>query len=318
MGPRRRSCSAPGATLLAACCLGALSALRGPWLPAQVPAAKVGELNLDARSQNKDFGQEPRGCEAALAAGTASFEPVRAAWAAAAEAGRLIPDLGKVAEKAQQRVLDDFDRGAEPGRCAAQRASLQSTVRREAWNAFLAQRQLTEQDVGDELADRLLSSMKRRGGPLRVQEKVDMLRDSVRSYNSKVQRLLPEWVEEQGDAEKSEAERRLGELQFRIEDTQEGRMLRAKWDQARIKKVMNERAHGMSLSLDPGLRLMIRPEGLGNLQVFSVGPAGPPNNPAQVQIGILNDGSIADVYREHPTPPKIALQPAVKVHLNLR
>lgn len=292
--------------MAAAGCLGALSALGGPWLPAQVGGG--------AKVDIKDLPP----CEAALAAGSASFENVRDAWTAAAEAGRLIPDLGSRADKAEQRALADFDRGVEEGSCASQRSALQSAVRKEAQTAFLAQRQLTEQDVGGEFADRLLGSMKKRGGPLRVQEKVDMLRDSVKSYEGKVQKLMPSWAEGQLDQSQAEAERRLGELQFTIENTQDGRILRSKWDRARVMKVMNERAHGMSLSLDPALRVMIRPEGLGNLQVFSVGPSGPPNSPVQVNVGILNDGSIADVYREHPQPPLVSVQPAVKVNLNLR
>jgi len=313
MRPQRRFCAAPNAALVSCGLILALCAFQGPWLPAQVPA-KVGELDLDA-SSNKE---PPKGCEAALAAGSATFESIQQSWAAAGEAGRLIPDFGHVAERAERRALADFDKGAAPGSCAAQRDALQSTMHKEAWNAFLTQRQLTEMDSCDALADRLLRSMKRRGGPLRVQEKVDILKDAVKGYNSKVKRQMPEWAQEMGDPLKLEAEARLGEMQFRIEDTQEGRFLRNKWDNTRLKKVMNDRAHGMSVSLDPGLRVMLRPEGLGNLQVFSVGPAGPPNNPAQVQIGIMNDGSIADMYREHPVPPKIALQPAVKVNLNLR
>ena len=30
------------------------------------------------------------------------------------------------------------------------------------------------------------------------------------------------------------------------------------------------------------------------------GPLGPPSHPADMNLGIMNDGSIADVYREHP------------------
>ena len=32
----------------------------------------------------------------------------------------------------------------------------------------------------------------------------------------------------------------------------------------------------------------------------SGGPLGPPSHPADMNLGIMNDGSIADVYREHP------------------
>ena len=34
---------------------------------------------------------------------------------------------------------------------------------------------------------------------------------------------------------------------------------------------MSRRACGMSVSLDPALRVPVRPEGVGNLQVFSQG-----------------------------------------------
>ena len=71
------------------------------------------------------------------------------------------------------------------------------------------------------------------------------------------------------------------------------------------------------MSLDPALRVLIRPEGIGNLQIFSEGrpfllnlrpfrgPVGPPSHPADMNLGIMNDGSIADVYREHPVPLQI-------------
>jgi len=81
--------------------------------------------------------------------------------------------------------------------------------------------------------------------------------------------------------------------------------------------VLNKRAHGVSVSLDPSLRVMLRPEGIGNLQIFSVGPMGSPSNPTTVNVGIMNDGSIADIYREHPVPPKLSVQPAVKFNVNL-
>ena len=34
---------------------------------------------------------------------------------------------------------------------------------------------------------------------------------------------------------------------------------------------MSRRAYGVSVSVDPALRVLIRPEGIGNLQVFSEG-----------------------------------------------
>jgi len=140
----------------------------------------------------------------------------------------------------------------------------------------------------------------------------------VAAYHQRVGELLPECFASQGDPEREGAERRLGELQFGIESSPAGRTLQAFWERERAKRVVSTRAHGFSVSLDPALRVMLRPEGLGNLQIFSVGPVGPPNSPATVNIGIMNDGSIADVYREHPVPPLFSAQPAVKVNLNVR
>ena len=37
---------------------------------------------------------------------------------------------------------------------------------------------------------------------------------------------------------------------------------------------MSRRAYGVSVSLDPALRVLLRPEGIGNLQIFSQGTGG--------------------------------------------
>lgn len=37
---------------------------------------------------------------------------------------------------------------------------------------------------------------------------------------------------------------------------------------------MSRRAYGVSVSLDPALRVLLRPEGIGNLQIFSQGQRG--------------------------------------------
>ena len=38
-----------------------------------------------------------------------------------------------------------------------------------------------------------------------------------------------------------------------------------------LEDLMNRRAYGVSVSLDPALRVLLRPEGIGNLQIFSKG-----------------------------------------------
>lgn len=307
---------------MTASCLGlAVLAARMRWLPgtAQAPP-RVTKLSLSASAGQS--GAKPQGCEAALSAGFEAFESLKEDWATASGSSRFMPSFGKVADTAERRALAAFDSTVEKdsamGACTAQRAALLSAIRKEVWSEFLRQRQLAELDAGEELAMRLLQSMKRRGAPLRVGEKMDVLQQVVTLYGKQVRALLPDWAASRDIPEQLETERRLGELQFGIEDSAAGRALQSQWERNRAKSVMSERAHGFSVSLDPALRVMIRPEGLGNLQVFSTGPVGPPNQPATVNIGVMNDGSMADVYREHPVPPKLSVQPAVKINLNLR
>jgi len=254
-----------------------------------------------------------------MAAALEVFQPIGASWNAASERGRLLAKFGKAAVDAEARAMAAFDGEAdEPGGCRTQRVALENAIRNDAWTGFLAMRHLLEQDVREDLAEGLLAAMRRQGAALRVQVKVDMLKQAVESYRKQVRQLLPEWAASRGDPEQAETERRLGELQFGIEDTMGGRQVQAILEQKRNKRLMSERASGVAVSLDPALRVMVRPEGLGNFQVFSQGPVGPPNSPAEVNLGIMNDGSMADVYREHPVPPLVSLQPAVKVNLDVR
>jgi len=307
---------------LAVGCVGlallALAPGRGRWVPGYT-LAKVQELSLSDQARGNDQEYADGSCEAALAAGVKVVSQFQARWADAIENGRLVMNFGKAAAMAERRAVQAFEEEAEePSQCRGQREALDSVVRNEAWRGFLAMRRLLEDDVAFNLELALLTRMDQRGAPLRVQEKVEMLRSAVDSYREGTAKLLPTWAVEEGDPEQVDAERRLGELQFAIEDSASGRAVEGLWEHRRNKKLLSERAHGMKVSLDPALRLMVRPEGLGNIQVFTEGPVGPPNSPAEVNIGIMNDGSMADVYREHPVPPKFAVQPAVKVNLNIR
>lgn len=182
----------------------------------------------------------------------------------------------------------------------------------------MAQRLVAERQASDQLNRQLISRMAKSGGPLRVLEKMNLLRQQVSAYKASVQKLLPAWAASGGDPEEVAAERRLGEVQFLVESSAAGSALQKIWQESRMQQLLSKRAHGISVSLDPALRVLLRPDGLGNLQIFSVGPVGPPNNPATVNVGVMNDGSIADVYREHPEPPRLSIQPAVKVNMNLR
>mmetsp|Transcript_67060 Transcript_67060/g.196132 ORF Transcript_67060/g.196132 Transcript_67060/m.196132 type:complete len:324 (-) Transcript_67060:184-1155(-) len=308
------------ASIVKAICIGiALVACLARWLPGTTQA-KVEKLRLTGgKAASKE---ELRGCDAAVAAGNDAFESFQATWASTSGNDRLIPNFAKVADKAEQRALGAFDAAVEQdesaGTCSPQRAALLSAMRKATWTEFLAQRQLSEAAASKALDARLFQLMKRRGGPLRTREKLEVLRQAVAAYRQQVGAQMPEWAAEQGDPEEAAAERRLGQQQFGIEDSAAGLWLRGQWEREQAKRLMNERAHGFSVSLEPALRLMVRPEGLGNLQVFSSGPVGPPGQPATVNVGVMNDGSIADVYREHPVPPLFSVQPAAKVNLNLR
>lgn len=298
-----------------------LLAVCGNWRPGYAESRpKIKELDLAPKTSPISSGGGV--CGAAQQAGYLTFDAVRLIWAQATAEGIELRELRNALEGLEKGVLSIFDRelqaqGGQSGDCSPQRAALIALIRKEVLPILLAQRVITERAASDQLRRKLVAQMKKRGGPLREKEKMDVLKLVVEDYKTAVEQLLPEWASIPKD-EEAEAERRLGALQFLIEDTPEGRSLKGRWAQDRLDNLMRKRAHGMSVSLDPSLRVMIRPNGLGNLQVYSVGPMGPPNSPATVNVGILNDGSIADVYREHPEPPKIALQPAVKVNLNLR
>lgn len=340
----RRRRRASGVAVAALGCLGLACWTRsgGRWLPASGPAqavqAAVPVREASAASAAGGVSQgalasddppERGSCEAALAEGYQAFLPMRTAWSTASQGGQPLRDFRRQAAVAQRRALARFDAELEssPETCGPSRSTLEAMVVREAWKVFLVQRRLLEETVADSLSDQLLRRTRRRKGPLRVQEKLDLLQKAIASYSAGVGRMRPELLSEasedgpgssrgepaQGEPEQAEVERRLGELQFEVELSADGRAVLGDLEQQRQRQLLRRRASGVSVSLDPGLRVMVRPEGLGNLQVFSEGPVGP----ARVNVGVMNDGLIADVYREHPVPPKISLQPAVRVNLNL-
>lgn len=234
---------------------------------------------------------------------------------------REIGDFGRKADNVLRRALNVFDKAEKAeevaGMCGSQKAALQARARQLVWIVVTEQRQLIESNVAYNLQNDLLDAMEQRGAPLRVVEKMEYLKAASKTYRKKVDALLPEWAADQQGLGQAEAEKKFGEIQFGVETSGEGVGLRRYWDDRDARQLASRRANGVSLSLDPALRIMVRPEGLGNFQVFSVGPVGPPNSPATVNVGILNDGSMADVYREHPVPPTFDWQPAVNVNLNL-
>eukprot|EP00927_Polykrikos_kofoidii_P050823 TRINITY_DN44699_c0_g1_i1.p1 TRINITY_DN44699_c0_g1~~TRINITY_DN44699_c0_g1_i1.p1 ORF type:complete len:353 (+),score=71.77 TRINITY_DN44699_c0_g1_i1:23-1060(+) len=333
--PKRRRRRISG--LVALCLLGTSGlrgSWRGRWLPLGAvsvlrPEGKLGginELNLASSTTSVSglaAGSLPIGCEAAFVAGRDAFDAVHGRWQASLDKGLRISSLGDEANHAMRRALDDFDKKAEVGSvggaCGDHRARLEELIKEKTAATIRVARSLTEDAVAREFRTQLVRAMRRRGRPLRVREKMMLLRDAVASFRRESGLLDPEWVttveEQQHDRD---AYMRLGELQFGIERSSDGVALSQRWELKQNENALSKRAHGIKVSFDPALRVMFRPEGMGNLQIFSAGPVGPPNKKALVNIGVLNDGSMADVFREHPTPPKVAVQPAVKVNLDIR
>lgn len=301
--------SGTGATFALACLGAALLWACGPQVPG---AAQVPTQSLQASAG--DGGA----CGQAINAGNAAFDAVHQPWADSVSSGRLVRSFGQESAAAVRLALEAFDAAAPAGQCASQRKSLETDVQQKLWDLYAAQRAMVEQYEGGAFMDRMLTVMRKRGGPLRVQEKMDLLRRANSAYKNMVAGLTPPWAADDAAAEHAKVESRFAELQFRIEETAEGSYLTRVWQRNKEKSVLNERAHGISVSLDPALRVMVRPEGLGNVQIYSTGPAGPPDSPLAMNIGIINDASMADVYREHPVPPLFAVQPAVRLNVNLR
>eukprot|EP00434_Breviolum_minutum_P023472 symbB.v1.2.020705.t1/scaffold1760.1/size102730/3 len=293
-------------------CLATFAVAGGLW-----PWAVVTRDPRDEVAASQQVAARASGtCGQASVAGQQRFETARQGWLSDCTSQRFIV-LGTAAEQTEAQALAAFDQVAGES-CQAERKALQDAIRKDVLYIFQLQRVIAERQALESLSRKLVQKMTQRGGPLRIQEKIELLRAEVQAYKTSVQHLLPSWASAMGDPQEATAERHLGELQFNIEESAEGQALQRQWEDQRLQDLMSRRAYGVSVSLDPALRVLLRPEGIGNLQIFSQGPLGPPSHPADMNLGIMNDGSIADVYREHPVPPFVAVQPAVNVNLNLR
>ncbi|CAE7534490.1 unnamed protein product [Symbiodinium natans] len=290
-------------------------------LPGRAEVAAVKEGASTAATGSSGSGSSGAGsagtCGEALTAGQNRFDDALRTWTETSRAGRALPGFGSVADSAEQASLAAFDSAAgSQGACDAQRKALQDRIRKDVLQIVALQRSIAERQASADLNRKLLNKMSQRGGPLRVQEKLNILEETFNAYKASVKKLQPAWAD-MVDPQEAATERRLGDLEFGVEDSREGLALQKKWEDRRMRDLMSKRAYGMSVSFDPALRVLVRPEGLGNLQVFSQGPLGPPSHPANVNFGVINDASMPDVYREHPVPPFLAVQPAVNVNLNL-
>lgn len=232
----------------------------------------------------------------------------------------MLPDFRRLAELAEQRSRSAFEaQAARAGGCSGRWEQLEAQLREEVWRGFLQQGRLLARAVEAELTTELLSAMRRRGSPLRIRDKLHMLRSAVTSHKSRVSRLRPVWAGHRShDEADAQVEQRLGRLEYSIEESPAGEALRAEWSEKERHDMMSRRTLGLSMSVDPALRVVLRPEGLGNLNVFASGPMGSPGSPVKVNIGLVNDGSMGDVYREHPAFPKITLQPALHMNVKIR
>lgn len=119
------------------------------------------------------------------------------------------------------------------------------------------------------------------------------------------------------ESERDRAERRLSELQWGIGDTSEGKEMKQRWKMERMRRMPMRQSKGITASISPGMRLMVRPPGLGNMQMYSRRQVGPPHNPNEVAIGVLNDGDVVDVYNNEPRPRTFKLQPTMAIDLSL-
>lgn len=239
-------------------------------------------------------------------------------WDKVAGDGRTILGYGVQAGRLLNKTLETFDAAVEQklgkGQCAAEREMLSTELRTQLHSIFLTQRSSIEQALYQRLKRELLRRMRRKRRELTVREKLRLLQTSMHEYDSQVKALQPFFVE---NPERDRAERRLSELQWGIIDTEEGREMKAKWKQERLRRMPMRQSKGVSVSLSPGLRLMFRPGGFGNMQIFSRRQVGPPHNPNEVSLGMLNDGNVIDVYNKKPKPPLIKFQPTLAVDLSL-
>jgi len=239
-----------------------------------------------------------------------------AGWEKASGEGRSVLRYGKQASQLLNRTLSSFDtavRDKAAGECSTERQALQEQIQRQLHSIFLVQRSIVEQVLYQRLKKDLLRRMRRKHSELGVKEKLSLLHAAMRDYDSQVGELLPFFV---SNPERDRAERRLSELQWGIADTPEGKEMKQRWKMERLRRAPQRQSKDIAISLSPGMRMMFRPSGLGNFQLFSRRKVGPTNNPNEVAFGIHNDGKVIDVYDNKPHPPLIKFQPTIAIELS--
>lgn len=242
-------------------------------------------------------------------------QPRIARWEKTAGSGRSIFGFGGQATKLLNQSIAQFDSRAEAGwgAVAVERDMLDKELRRQLNEIFLMQQASIEEALFQRLKRDLLRKMWRKKGELAVKVKLKLLHAAMNDYDKQVVELMPAFV---GDSERGRAEKRLSEMQWGILDTPEGKEMQQKWKVDKMRRSPTRQSRGISVSLSPGMRLMLRPSGLGNFQISSRRSVGPPHNPNEVSIGVLNDGNVIDVYNNKPRPPLIKFQPSVGIDLS--
>ncbi|CAE7251767.1 rsph9 [Symbiodinium sp. CCMP2456] len=182
--------------------------------------------------------------------------------------------------------------------CATEREGLKQELEKQLHSIFLVQRSIVEQVLYQRLKKDLLRKMRRKKRELDVKEKLRMLHGAMADYDSQVEELRPLFV---SNTERDRAEKRLSELQWGIGDTAEGKEMKQRWKMERLRRAPTRQSRDISISLSPGMRLMLRPSGLGNFQLFSRRKVGPNQNPNEVALGIHNDGKSLPVIKFQPT-----------------
>jgi len=238
-------------------------------------------------------------------------------WEQTSLQGRTILGFGGKASRLVNRTLTSFDAQAEKrglGSCASERASVEKLLKQQLHSIFLVQRSTIEQVLYQRLKKDLLRKMQRKKRELNVKEKLRSLHSCMHDYDSQVRELLPAFVE---NTERDRAEKRLSKLQWGIHELPEAKEMQQRWKMERMRKMGTTRqSKGLSVSLSPGMRLMFRPSGFGNFQVYSRRQVGPPHNPNEVAMGVLNDGNVVDVYNKATQPPLIKFQPTVGIDVS--
>jgi len=304
------------ATKLAGTVLLGLVAL---WVrPPAWPTAMLSPLAAEAVAPTNSTETPVSKCEELRAEMLAKVNPRIIRWEKAATEGQTIGNFGNQASRFVNQTLAKFDQNVkqslgEDATCTPEREALATEMQQQLHSVFLVQRSTIEEALYQRLKTELLKRMRRKKHELPVKDKLKLLHACMVEYDSQVRDLQPFFVQ---NSERDRAQRRLSELQWGIQDTPEAKEMQQRWKMERMRRMPQRQSRGLSVSLSTGFRLMFRPSGFGNFQMHSRRQVGPPHNPNEVAIGVLNDGDVIDVYNNKPKPPLIKFQPAIGIDIS--